>query len=224
MTLSRKAVRPAQTGHLLASGILPVSIDYRLCPEINLIEGAMADVRDSVGWARQMLPSVVASLKPGTILDTANIVVIGWSTGGHLALTTAWTLKQSGQAPPKAILCFYSPVDFFSRDLSPASTAPRITHKLTRQELMEIQLARDPMTQYETTANAESSELQWVKSGDPRSELMLSLFREPLEYGLSPMLNGSPGTAQKVGELVSALPSLERQKEICPTTQVTAGN
>jgi len=47
ITLSRKAIRPAQTSFLFLNGFLPISIDHRLCPEINLIDGAMTDVREA---------------------------------------------------------------------------------------------------------------------------------------------------------------------------------
>ena len=112
MTLSRRAVRPHQTRHLLDQGYLPISIDYRLCPEVDLISGPMADVRDAVAWAKNDLPSIVRA--KGIDVDPSKLVCIGWSTGGHLAMTTAWTCQAAGQAPPQAILSFYSPIDFQS--------------------------------------------------------------------------------------------------------------
>ncbi len=112
MTLSRKAIRPYQTASLLAHNILPVSIDYRLCPEINLIDGPIADVCDAYAWAQTGLQAVVRS--KGILIDEKRIVVIGWSTGGHLAMTTAWKSKEAGLTPPVAILSFYGPTDFES--------------------------------------------------------------------------------------------------------------
>lgn len=118
MTLSKKAVRPAQTSFLLANGILPISLDYRLCPEVNLIDGPMADVRDAYAWAqspsRTGLQSILHSKGSMVEVNRAKIMVIGWSTGGHLAMTTAWTTKEAGLPPPSAILSFYSPNDFES--------------------------------------------------------------------------------------------------------------
>ena len=61
MTLSKKAVRPHQIQFLLDKGILPVSFDYRLCPEINLIDGPITDVRDALLWAQQELPIIASS-------------------------------------------------------------------------------------------------------------------------------------------------------------------
>jgi acetyl esterase/lipase len=112
MTLSRKAIRPFQTASLLAHNILPISIDYRLCPEINLIDGPIADVCDAYAWAQTGLQAVVRS--KGILIDEKRIVVIGWSTGGHLAMTTAWKSKEAGLTPPVAILSFYGPTDFES--------------------------------------------------------------------------------------------------------------
>lgn len=112
MTLSRKAVRPHQTTLLLGHGLLPISVDYRLCPEVNLIEGPMADVRDALKWVRTRL----RTLEPleRIRLDTSRVVMVGWSTGGHLAMSTAWTAPAIGVKPPLAILSFYAPTDFVS--------------------------------------------------------------------------------------------------------------
>ena len=112
MTLSRKAIRPLQTAFLLAHGVLPVSIDYRLCPETNLIDGPMRDVCDAYAWAQTDLQAVVKS--KGVSVDAKRIVVIGWSTGGHLAMSTGWKSKEAGLKPPVAILSFYGPTDFES--------------------------------------------------------------------------------------------------------------
>lgn len=115
MTLSRKAVRPVQTNFLLQNNILPVSIDYRLCPEVNLIDGPMADTLDAYKWATTALPNLARA--KGIVVDPERVVLIGWSTGGHLAMTTAWTAKSAGMKLPSAILSFYGPTDFESGDL-----------------------------------------------------------------------------------------------------------
>lgn len=112
MTLSRRAIRPYQTQHLLDNGILPISIDYRLCPEIGIVEGPMEDMRDALTWSRESLPALARA--HGIIVDTEKVIVVGWSTGGHLAMTSAWTSINSGVKPPKAILSFYGPTDFES--------------------------------------------------------------------------------------------------------------
>ena len=135
MTLSRKAVRPSQTAFLLAHDILPVSLDYRLCPEINIIDGPMTDIRDAYAWARSPsgLQAALIDRNSSIRVDTAKVVVIGWSTGGHLAMTSAWTSKELDLPPPNAILGFYSPTDFESGGKSrPLFRDP---HLLTLSEL-----------------------------------------------------------------------------------------
>lgn len=112
MTLSRKAVRPAQTSFLLDNGVLPVSFDYRLCPQVNLIDGPIADIRDAYQWMRMELPTILE--RHGIAVDPTRVAVIGWSTGGHLAMTTDWTSKSLGIDPPRSILSFYGPTDFES--------------------------------------------------------------------------------------------------------------
>ena len=115
MTLSRKAVRPAQTNYLLSQNFLPVSLDYRLCPEIGLVEGPISDIRDAYRWARTVLPGKL--LNYGVLIDATKIVVIGWSSGGQLAMSLAWTTTEECMPPPVAILSFYAPVDFESGGL-----------------------------------------------------------------------------------------------------------
>jgi acetyl esterase/lipase len=88
MLFSRKDIRPAQTRLLLAKGFLPVSLDYRLCPEVPLGEGPMVDVCDALDWARNQLPFI------------------------KLAMSLAWTAPQRGLLPPSAILVFYAPTDY----------------------------------------------------------------------------------------------------------------
>ena len=99
--LSRQDVRPQQTQTLLKTGFLPISIDYRLCPETTLVDGPMRDVCSAHEWARCILPSL--QLKRTDIRpDGDRVVAIGWSTGGHLAMTLAWTAPAAGIAAPNA--------------------------------------------------------------------------------------------------------------------------
>ena len=115
ITMSRAAIRPWQTSLLLEHNVLPISIDHRLCPEVNLIDGPMEDARDALTWARNDLPALAA--KHGISIDPGRIAVIGWSTGGHLAMTTAWTTLDAGLKPPNAVLSFYGPLDFESEGI-----------------------------------------------------------------------------------------------------------
>ena len=108
---SRKDIRSKQTQLLLDSGLLPVSIDYRLCPEVDLLQGPMVDVCDALRWAREQLPTLNLDC-PGLQIDGTKVVVVGWSSGGHLAMTLAWTARLQDLKPPEAILTFYAPADY----------------------------------------------------------------------------------------------------------------
>jgi acetyl esterase/lipase len=112
MIFSRKDVRPAQTRLLLERGFVPVSIDHRLCPEVSLAEGPMVDVCDALEWARYELQYLKFQNSPGLQIDGRRVVVIGWSSGGQLAMSLGWTAPQRGLKPPDAVLAFYSPTDY----------------------------------------------------------------------------------------------------------------
>ncbi|KAJ5356766.1 Type I Polyketide synthases (Type I PKS) [Penicillium concentricum] len=102
--LSRKDIRPSQVETLLDHGFLPVSIGYRLCPEITLSEGPMIDVYDALAWARTVLPRLPLQRRDIAI-DGECVVAIGWSTGGHLALTLGFTSSLRTIRPLDATLC-----------------------------------------------------------------------------------------------------------------------
>lgn len=124
---SRKDVRPAQTRILLGMGFLPVSIDHRLCPETKLVEGPMVDVCDALNWARHTLPAIDlgdCSLKP----DGGCVVAVGWSSGGQLAMSLAWTAPQRGLEPPAAILALYCPTDY-EDDCEYRTVTPTCAHR-----------------------------------------------------------------------------------------------
>ncbi|KAH6635854.1 BcPKS19, polyketide synthase [Chaetomium tenue] len=111
MLFSRKDIRPAQTRLLLSKGFLPISLDYRLCPEVPLIEGAMVDVCDALDWARNQLPGIKLP-NPGLQIDGTRVAVVGWSSGGQLAMSLGWTAPQRGLRPPEAMIVFYAPTDY----------------------------------------------------------------------------------------------------------------
>lgn len=88
----------------------------------------MADIHDAVTWAQSELPAV--ALNHRIDLETSKIAVIGWLTGGHLAMTTAWTIMEAGMEPPTAILNFYGPSDFEALMSSGADMATDIPYYL----------------------------------------------------------------------------------------------
>ena len=103
MLFRRKDIRPAQARLLLAKGFLPVSLDYRLWPEVTLGKGPMVDVCDGLDWARNQLPSIQLP-RSKLQIHGEKVVVVGWSSGGQLAMSLAWTATQRGLPSPSAML------------------------------------------------------------------------------------------------------------------------
>lgn len=113
---TRKEVHPRQVKILLAQGFLPVSVDYRFCPEINIVDGPMTDVCDALQWVRHTLPTLEGLNCPaGLQMDGENVAVVGWSTGGHLAMTLGYTPRlREGLRVPEAIFSLYCPTNYAS--------------------------------------------------------------------------------------------------------------
>ncbi|PTB42568.1 hypothetical protein M441DRAFT_136945 [Trichoderma asperellum CBS 433.97] len=213
LTLSRKAIRPSQTSFLLTHGILPISLDYRLCPQVNIIDGSMTDVRDAYIWARTELPFFMR--ERGINVDASKIVIVGWSTGGHLAMTTAWTTPAAGLPPPLAILAFYCPTHY---DPSDDSLRMGKEYQPRTMSMSEIQKALGSQTVTSHAFNStDTTNMGWVKPGDPRSELVLALVKE--KNGVALLLDGIPTD----GDTLEA-PKPERVAAISPLVQVQKGN
>ena len=115
---TRKETHPLQVKMLLEKGFLPVSVEYRFCPEINIIDGAMTDVRDALQWCRATLPGMKLD-RSDLYIDGGRVGVVGWSTGGQLAMTLGYTAAEHGIKPPEAILAFYPPIVYESDCKSP---------------------------------------------------------------------------------------------------------
>ena len=96
---------------LLERGFLPISVDYRLCPEVNLAQGPMTDACDALIWARSKLPHLQRT-RPDIQLDVGRVAAVGWSSGGQLAMTLAYTAPAKGILPPNTVLAFYCPSNF----------------------------------------------------------------------------------------------------------------
>jgi acetyl esterase/lipase len=215
MTLSRKAVRPAQTKFLLSCNILPVSVDYRLVPEVNVIDGPFSDIRDAYVWIQTKLSAITS--KYGIVIDTTRIASIGWSTGAHLAMSLAWTTKELNIAPPAAILGFYGPTDFESGALERHHQEKHYeefpARRMRLENIMQT-LPRTPVTNYGTMMD--SSRLGWIKPGDPRSELIFAVLKEGI--GLNVILYGLSH------EALAEKPDPKLVKEISPMAHVRDGS
>jgi acetyl esterase/lipase len=213
--LSRKDIRPQQTRMLLDAGFLPVSVDYRLCPETTLPEGPMRDVRDALAWAQKALPT--RKLQRGDIrVNGDHVVVVGWSTGGHLALTLGFTASASSLRPPGAILAFYCPSDyedpFWARCNVPFGSRP-----VTESDYDIRQGVYDrPITAYNPPAN-ERPLGGWMAISDARSRIALHMNWNART--LSVLLKGLPLPGTTISD-----PSLEEIRAVSPLAQIRSGN
>ena len=81
MTLSKKGRQTSSKSNSSSTraSILPVSFNYRLCPELNLIDGPITDVRDAHSNSSQ--PTITRS-QDYIVVDLDRIVVIGWLVDG----------------------------------------------------------------------------------------------------------------------------------------------
>lgn len=59
---------------------------YRLCPQVSLREGPLADARDCLAWARTELAAALRREGVPVVADAERIGVMGHSAGGMLAL------------------------------------------------------------------------------------------------------------------------------------------
>jgi acetyl esterase/lipase/2-polyprenyl-3-methyl-5-hydroxy-6-metoxy-1,4-benzoquinol methylase/acyl carrier protein len=225
--LSRKDIRPAQVDLLLDAGFLPVSIDYRLCPEVSLLQGPMPDVRDALAWARADLPYQTLSrsdIQP----DGDHVVAVGWSTGGHLAMTLSWTAPEHGIRPPQAILAFYGPTDY----TDPFWTTPNfpyaeaVSEEHTRLTRPLDALHDSSITAYNPPANKQALG-GWMAPSDPRSQI--ALYMNWTGQTLSVLFNGchykklAAAKGHGTSEVVLPAPPLPDIQRACPLSQIVAG-
>ncbi|KAK6071029.1 polyketide synthase (beta-ketoacyl synthase) [Seiridium cupressi] len=108
VVFSRKDIAMKHIRILLKRGFLPVSIDYRLCPETTLQAGPVTDAIDALKWVREELPFLQRA-GPAISMDHTAVAVIGWSSGGHLAMTLPSSAKIRGVKAPEVIMAFYCP-------------------------------------------------------------------------------------------------------------------
>ncbi|KAI1130705.1 hypothetical protein F5Y10DRAFT_262854 [Nemania abortiva] len=177
--LSRNDIREEQTQLLLDNGFLPVSIDYRLCPEKAINEGPIPDVIDALAWIRQKLPGQ-RLLRSDIKVDGERVVAVGWSTGGHPAMTLSWTSASRGIKAPDAILAFYNPSDYedpcwINPNYPSGSTTENTGYNLDDEIWSGI--CGNPITRY-NVPRTESPIGGWLAPRDPRSRLLLYMNRK----------------------------------------------
>ncbi|KAF7157290.1 hypothetical protein CNMCM5623_001413 [Aspergillus felis] len=196
MLFSRKDIRPAQTQLLLGKGFLLVSLDYRLCPEVPLAEGPMVDVCDALDRARNQLPSL--RLRRSALqIDGEQVVVIGWSSGGQLAMSLGWTAPQRGLPSPAAVIAFYAPTDYedqwWQHPIQP------IGAEYKSQQYNVLDGVRDaPITNYEMVTAWEEPIKDPRSMDDARCRIVLHINWKA--QTLPVILNGLPSQKKAAAE------------------------
>ena len=98
---------------LLELGFLPITVDYRLCPETTLLEGPVSDCCDAIRFIREDLQNV-RLLGPRVFPDASKVLAAGCSSGGLLVLNLDSESRLRGIKGPDVILAFYAPSDLQS--------------------------------------------------------------------------------------------------------------
>ncbi|KAL6719406.1 hypothetical protein ACLMJK_003646 [Lecanora helva] len=222
--LSRKDVRPKQTRYLHEHMHLPISIDYRLCPEVNLVDGPMKDVCTALSWARSTLPHL-ALRYPGLKIDGERVLVVGWSTGGTLAMSLGWTAIPRGIKPPDAILAFYCPTDY-GADCWKQANFPKGSAEAANSDYDLLEGVQDiPITSYNVPPKSFALG-GWMSPSDSRSRIVLHMNWKG--QALPVLVNGLPSKASSVPEKRDYYANLPQPNEdqiasISPLEQVRRG-
>ncbi|KAK3940210.1 conidial yellow pigment biosynthesis polyketide synthase [Diplogelasinospora grovesii] len=224
--LSRNDIRPEQTDMLLRNGFLPISIDYRLCPETTLLEGPMADVADALAWARTVLPRSPLARRD-IVVDAERVVAVGWSSGGHLAMSLAWTSVARGIEPPNAILALYCATDyedpFWTRPNVPAGAEVDGADSYDLDdELWAARIMDRPITGYNVPRGKRALG-GWLAPSDPRSRLALhmNVHGRTLHVLLGGLDKRTRAAKKKVGDPASPDDTV---RAASPLAQINAGN
>ncbi|KAH8678393.1 Alpha/Beta hydrolase protein [Xylariales sp. PMI_506] len=97
--------------------------NHRLCPQVNLLEGPMQDIRDLLAWIYD--GGLEKALQNESYaLDLDHVFAFGTSSGGTLALSLGFGVPR----PVAAILDFYGPCNF--ADSFWTSPLPGVASKL----------------------------------------------------------------------------------------------
>ncbi|KAI1647447.1 uncharacterized protein F4817DRAFT_365335 [Daldinia loculata] len=217
--LSRKDIRPKQTQILLDAGFVPVSVDYRLCPETTLEEGPITDVRDALGWVRNTLPSL-ARKRSDVRINGDRVVAVGWSTGGTLALSLGWSAPSTCLQPPQAILAFYCPTDYedksWSRENKPYGDAV-----MTETYNLLDGVEDSPITAYNPPTGSRAAG-GWMAKNDARSRIVLHMNWHGQTVPV--LVHGLKKNAQQNGTPQLPTPTPTQVQAISPLAHIRNGS
>jgi acetyl esterase/lipase len=109
----------------LERGWIVVVPDHRLCPQVDILEGPIQDIRDLSSWIHSgKLDDELSHYGSELCCDLEKVIAFGTSAGGHLAMSlvsrNVGNYKSNSDElqgfdhayPPAAILDFYGPSNF----------------------------------------------------------------------------------------------------------------
>ncbi|KAJ5223942.1 hypothetical protein N7468_008484 [Penicillium chermesinum] len=199
-------------GHVMLS---PQGRSLKADQDKSLLEGPMQDCRDALHWARSELPQL-RLLRNDVKPDGDQVVAVGWSTGGHLAMTLGWTPSEIGVRSPEAILSFYSPTDY-EDDFWTKSNLPFDQPAPPEASYNPWEAISDtPITSY----NPSAAKAGWMSPHDPRSLIALHMNWK----GQTLPILMSKKRPNKSGSVELNFPSPEEIQAISPLAQIRAKN
>lgn len=228
IVFTRRDIHMKHIKMLHKRGFLPISFDYRLCPETTLVEGPIADSVDALRWVRQSLPSFRRQGGRGIAIDSTKVAAVGWSSGGHLAMTLGYTAKSKGVQPPDVIIAFYCPTNlessWWKNPIHPrcVSESPD-THTLADYDLLEG-VQDSPIAGYLPATSATAPSLAMTLK-DPRWRLVIHMnwhaqLLPMLIHGLPSKHRASPNIDYKS----RPLPTTSEIQAASPYAQIVKGN
>jgi acetyl esterase/lipase len=108
----------AQIEDSLQRGWIVLAPDHRLCPQLNILEGPMGDIRSLHAWVHSgALDSELWSRGIPLAVAKDKIIATGSASGGHACLGLAFagdseTTSITSIPPPAAIIDLYAPKNF----------------------------------------------------------------------------------------------------------------
>ncbi|KAH6712937.1 BcPKS19, polyketide synthase [Leptodontidium sp. MPI-SDFR-AT-0119] len=206
---SRKDIRPAQTRLLLEKGFSA---------------GPMVDICDALEWARFTLPGLKLQ-RSGLQIDGERVVVVGWSSGGQLAMSLGWTAPQRGLKPPEAILAFYSPTNYEDEWWTYPNQPNGVEDRGDEYDILEG-IKDEPITNYGIVGAWEPLSDPRLRT-DPRCRIVLHINWKAQTLPI--IVGGLP--SKKQAEFSKVLnwkdlpqPSLEKIVAVSPLAQIKSHN
>lgn len=87
-------VSKPQIGDCLERGWIVLVPNHRLCPQVNILEGPITDIRDLLAWVYDgSLDKFLEGQGYGFRADMEKVVAFGTSSGGTLALCLVFPLS-----------------------------------------------------------------------------------------------------------------------------------